>query len=131
MSDVGGGHSVVCQLADLLPDATIDDCLVLAPNDQKDAAPSDAVAERVLEARGVNMDGSGGLAWAEAAEGAVVARKYRMMSAMLKDGPRNAAYAAAIEEAVRTHLARRGAPPLVLDIGTGCGLLAGPPSALR
>ena len=49
MSDVGGGHSVVCQLADLLPDATIDDCLVLAPNDQKDAAPSDAVAERVLE----------------------------------------------------------------------------------
>ena len=65
----------------------------------------------LLEAIGVATDGRGGLEWVEAPSCAAVAAKFRMMSAMLNDSPRNECYAAAIEEAVRDHIARTDEPP--------------------
>jgi predicted RNA methylase len=77
----------------------------------------------ILAATGACCAGSGGLAWAATQPNAVVRAKYRMMAAMLKDGARNACFAAAIERRVRAHQERTGTPPLVLDIGTGSGFL--------
>ena len=43
---------------------------------------------------------------------------------MLKDSPRNSAFEGAIGRAVRNHQGGGDEPPLVLDVGTGSGLLA-------
>ena len=88
--------------------------LELTTRASESAEPSSAVFVAV----GACCAGSGGLTWEATRPSAVVRAKYRMMTAMLKDGARNACFARAIERRVREQQQRLGRPPLVLDIGT-------------
>lgn len=100
-----------------------DELLATASCDQVVAYENEDGSNLVLEAVGVDANGSGGLNWVPSSFDAVVRNKYRMMCAMLKDNVRNRRYAQAIERKVREHLISTGQPPLVLDIGTGSGFL--------
>lgn len=103
------------------------------------AAAENAAADEVLVAQApdggrllleASLASGGGLTWAPVAEEAAAAKERRVvaasqMASMLHDADRNAAYAAALQAAVDGFKeANGGAAPVVLDVGTGTGLLA-------
>ena len=83
--------------------------------------------EHHVVAVGACLDASsGGLVWRERDLQLAAHRSVCMgqMTSMLKDADRNSVYARAIEAMIREFIKRENRPPVVLDIGTGTGLLA-------
>ncbi|CAN0132511.1 unnamed protein product [Scytosiphon promiscuus] len=99
-----------------------------------------ASAEETLVGKAVSEDGtskevslrsrvdptSGGLCWlpVDAAVAAEDTTSMSQMSSMLNDVSRNKKYEKAITSAVQEFTRENGRPPVVLDIGTGTGLLS-------
>ncbi|CAM9446059.1 unnamed protein product, partial [Phaeothamnion confervicola] len=85
----------------------------------------DGTKENVFLRASISPDGAG-LAWSPEptmeAEGRAIAMS--QMSSMLRDDARVGKYATAVTAAVHRFIAVHGRQPLVLDIGSGTGLLA-------
>lgn len=119
-SATGAGAGDGQTLAEAAATSSVEETLVAQAEDG---------AEVLLQAA-LNVAGGGGVTWApvdaaahEASYRSVVASS--QMVSMLHDEDRNAAYASAITRAVTAwREAHGGARPVVLDIGTGTGLLA-------
>ena len=83
--------------------------------------------EHHVIAVGAHLDSSTGrVIWSESDLQQAYHRSVCMgqMTSMLKDNDRNRVYAQAIERLIKAFLKRESRPPVVLDIGTGTGLLA-------
>eukprot|EP00048_Salpingoeca_helianthica_P012211 m.176483 g.176483 ORF g.176483 m.176483 type:complete len:729 (-) comp15340_c0_seq2:361-2547(-) len=126
--DKFGGHVVGTaneegDLQDALEGAAIEETLVVAPSD---IGLEGAEGQEVLLSAKLNPR-EGGLVWqpeqnASGMYKSVIAMS--QMTSMMHDVSRNTKYDAAITAAVHSFIARHGRKPLVLDVGTGTGLLA-------
>ncbi|OQR84542.1 arginine N-methyltransferase [Achlya hypogyna] len=114
-------------LEDILDTASAEETIVTSMpySYEDDGEVIEGVSTVVLASR-LNPE-SGGLMWVEEEDAAETYKNVVAMSqmtSMLRDTDRNAAYEHGIQHGIAAFIARHGRAPVVLDIGTGTGLLA-------